>query len=813
MRVDGTARTDDHARIRRPPPARFALLAVAVALVGGAAPRLVLDASDASSTLRIPVNGPLAFEARADGFLARGAGYNALLRRDSQLVALHRPFRLERDAFGRPSLPRTAPEQAGFAVRFLGAQSHARADPASPLAPVRYVRRGNESSARTFARVAFRDVYRGIGVAYHGRAGRLQADWLVASGADPSQIRLELAGVDGAHIGANGDVAFAVDGLRASLTRPHAYQQRPDGRRPVAASWKLAGRTLTFAVGAYDRSLPLVIDPTLVGTLTAGGNDLDTLVDVEADSSGNLIAVGATVESGFPRVGNGAFQPGGSLDGVVVTMSPGLQILQTVVLGGLRDDVFQRVQARDPGEWIVSGWTTSGDFPVVHALDSTYGGGACGDDPCVDGLLLAFRNGALRFGTYVGGARDDQITSISLDRSARNGNGALAFGGFSNSVEFVRSAGYDDFVGLIDYESLESIGGGSGYRLQRFGGAGNDSVNGVAVRGNLVYAVGGSRSTTQITPGTALGFESSFILYSRDGGSTWQERVYVSTTPFSELDNVVIDGDGSAYASFTGFFPGGNYGTCTFGTCIPVGFVKLDASTLAPSGIATLVPSAGGRYAVQDLDPRRAANGTIDALGAAVDSYGSFALSATPTGVPILIKPGPTVASTMELPEGTLAWGSAMAGDSMFVAGVALEETFDGIHGEADGFVSKFTDLGLDTCACASVTTTARAVRATKKAISFTVDWTMSCTGGSGRCEGEVAVEAPRGVRVSQPAQRVRCGPGECTAAPQQGSFRVTAALTAATRRVTFTVRKWCVNGETRTALAPAKVSVGVPRR
>jgi hypothetical protein len=811
--VDSAPLGDDDARILRLRNLRFAVLALAAALAGGAAPLLVVDSPGDGVANR--AERPIALEARDDGFLARGAGYNTLLRPDSQLVALHAPFRLTRDRFGQTALPRTAPKQAGVTVRFAGAEPSARAVTDLPLAPVHYVRRGGGATVPTFGRVVFRNVYQGIDLSYHGRGGQLQGDWLVAPGADPRQIRLELGGAHRVRVDANGDVAFTADGLRGVLTRPYAFQPRAGDRDRVRASWTLSGRTLTFALGRYDRTRPLVIDPTLVGTKTAGGDDIDTLVDVDVDAAGNLVAVGATIESQFPRVGNGTFRPGGNLDGVVLTMSPDLQITQTVVLGGLRDDVFQRVEARDAGEWIVSGWTTSSDFPTAHALDSTYGGGVCGEEPCVDGLLLAFRDGALRFGTYLGGARDDQITSVALDRTARNGSGVLAFGGFSNSVEFVRAGGYDDLVGLVDYESLESIGAGTGYRLQQFGSLGNDSINGVAVRGNLVYAVGGTRSTSQLPPGPLAGFENAFILYSRDGGTTWQERVYPSPTPFSELDNVQIDADGSAYVSYTGFFPGGNYGTCSFGTCVPIGLAKLDATSFAPTAIAPLVPPGGHRYAVQDVDARRAGNGTIEALGLAVDAYGSFALSATPTGIVALARPDLAPPTTVELPEGTLAWGTAFAGESLFVAGVALEDAFDGVRGEADGFISKVGDLGLETCACASVATSTRAVRKTAKAVSFTLDWTMSCTGGSGSCEGELAVAAPRGVRISQPTQRVKCGPGECTAGPQRGSFRVTAAVTGKPkpRRVTFTVRKWCVNGDTRTELPAARVNVTVPAK
>lgn len=779
-------------------------------MLGGAAPPLALLALDDSAPRAAAQ--PLAFEARDGGFLVRGSRYNALLRPTGQLVALRAPARFVRGPLGRLLPPRTAPRQAGFGISFVGGRDDARARARSPLAPVRYLRREGTVVRRTYARLRFDGVYRGIDVSYHGRDGRLQTDWLVGAGADPALIRLAVNGVDRVTPRADGGLAIREAGLTAYLTKPFAYQTVGRTRRTVAASWHVDGRTLVFALGSYDHARPLVIDPTLQGTVTIGGTEEDTILDVDADAAGNVVAVGTAVDTAFPRVGNGPFAPGGGFDGIIVTLSPSLQVTGTAIVGGSGVDFFQRVDAENPGEWIISGATTSPDFPMAHAVDSTYGGGTCAGAPCFDGMLLAFGGGTLRFGTYVGGSLDDQITSIAFDHSARGGRGLLAFGGASNSPQYVRSIGYDDLVGAVQYDALESLQNGSSYRLQSFGGRGNDAVFGVGVHGDDVYAVGGSRSSSELTPGDFTQFENAFAVVSHDDGQSWQERVFPSQDTYSELDTVTVDANGAAYAGFIGYFPGGNYGSCSFGKCQPLGFVKLDPTTLAPSGVATLVPPTGGRYTIQDVDVLRTQSGAVSGIGAAANAYPSFASSATPTAIALVIDPTPRILSQTALPTGTLAWGSAFAGGSLFLGGAAPAGTFPSVKGDLDGFVAKFGDLGLGgtaaACKCVSIAVQAGAAKAARKTVSFTLGWTMTCTSGSGSCEGEVQVQAPAGGKIARPARAVRCGPASCTSSARKGSFRVEATGVRSARSYTFRVKEWCVVGGVRTALPVRRVTV-----
>jgi hypothetical protein len=57
----------------------------------------------------------------------------------------------------------------------------------------------------TFGRVAYHDVYPGIDVAYYANQGRLEDDFIVAPGANPDLIRMNIQGASSVAIDAAGD--------------------------------------------------------------------------------------------------------------------------------------------------------------------------------------------------------------------------------------------------------------------------------------------------------------------------------------------------------------------------------------------------------------------------------------------------------------------------------------------------------------------------------------------------------------------------------------------------------------------------------
>ena len=104
-----------------------------------------------------------------------------------------------------------------------------------------------------YGAVAYRDLYAGIDMVYGGSGRNLKSEFLVAAGADPSQIRVRYLGGE-VRIDADGALAIAVNGEIVRERAPEAYQFR-GGKRVVVdsrfsrarmAHWFRRGRAMTI---------------------------------------------------------------------------------------------------------------------------------------------------------------------------------------------------------------------------------------------------------------------------------------------------------------------------------------------------------------------------------------------------------------------------------------------------------------------------------------------------------------------------------------------------------------------------------------
>jgi hypothetical protein len=117
---------------------------------------------------------------------------------------------------------------------------------------------GNDASKwRTYARVQYRDVYPGIGLVYYGNQKKLEYDFAVAPGADPSQIRLRFAGAQSVSVDTEGELVVQAGEQVLLQGKPVVYQEVAGERRPVAAGFVVQGQEVSFALGGYDRDRPL----------------------------------------------------------------------------------------------------------------------------------------------------------------------------------------------------------------------------------------------------------------------------------------------------------------------------------------------------------------------------------------------------------------------------------------------------------------------------------------------------------------------------------------------------------------------------
>jgi hypothetical protein len=99
----------------------------------------------------------------------------------------------------------------------------------------------------------------------------------------------------------------------------------------------------------------------------------------------------------------------------VAKLSPsGSSLLLCTPFGGESGDWATGVAVDAAGNALVTGWTGSENFPVLHAFQPVYGGG--GQDAFVAKLSAA---GALLWSTYLGGSGPEEGAGIAVDAAGR----------------------------------------------------------------------------------------------------------------------------------------------------------------------------------------------------------------------------------------------------------------------------------------------------------------------------------------------------------------------------------------------------------
>jgi uncharacterized repeat protein (TIGR01451 family) len=456
------------------------------------APAATLDRATRTRVVETLAQQPLRFEANAGQFArtvryaARGVGYGVALTRTGAMLRLgagDRAAAVSMRLIGRDGRPVSArnvsgrDQLPGIVNHYLGVD------------PSRW-----RTGVGQFARVRHTGVYDGIDLEFYGNQQRLEYDFLVAPGGDPAAIRIRFDGASRLEIDGGGDLLVHVDG--GAPLRQHApvsYQTIDGVRRPVASRYvRLGARDVGFALGVFDRSAPLTIDPVLAYSTYFGGTSEENIHDIALDPAGNIYVTGRSQDlAGFPTT-TGAFQPtkpGATLtsDAFVSKFNPaGSALIYSTFLGGSLDDNNRalragRVAVDAAGNAYVTGDTLSANFPVSgNAADGTFGGGA----NATDGFYVKLGpTGAFLYGTFIGGTDIDWTHGIDVDAAgnvyvmgATRSDSAEGFSqtanAFSGTLSGIQDAflikfdangarAYSTFVGGTGQEnSFLSVGGG-----------------------------------------------------------------------------------------------------------------------------------------------------------------------------------------------------------------------------------------------------------------------------------------------------------------------------------------------------------------
>jgi len=304
----------------------------------------------------------------------------------------------------------------------------------------------------SFASLRYGEVYKGVDLTFVGTEGGVEFHWTVRPGADPGDIRILLSG--GKASIEDGKVVVRRSGkVVMAISRPQAYQ----GTEEVHVSYALSGDTLSFVVGEYDPSIPLVIDPmisNLAASTFLGGSSSERGMDVVATQDA-VYVVGTTYSTDFP--GNGSLS-GGS-DVFVAKFSRDLSTLHYATYYGGNDYEDGFGIAVFGGDVFICGSSQSSNLPTPGGAFTTYSGN-------VDGFVAHFDTTlALVSATYLGGNQYDVAQSLVFNGTYVYVVGRTASSNFPvlNGYDLTHNGGEDIFVArLLTPSSLLSatfIGG------------------------------------------------------------------------------------------------------------------------------------------------------------------------------------------------------------------------------------------------------------------------------------------------------------------------------------------------------------------
>jgi hypothetical protein len=479
----------------------FVLLAVGLAS-GDIAPRATRLQDPGETSVSIPAIGsasglskirlPLIFEdnaGQAGGtarFIARSPDYLIGLEPSGAAVMLASPpagasIALEIRLEGAdPSSQMTAEEKSvGVSNYFIGS------DPAAWRTNIPH-----------YTRVRAQGVYPGIDLVYYGNQRELEFDFVVGPGADPRQVILGLEGVETLRIDRHGDLLAEVGQREFRFRRPIAYQGEKDGRQEVKSGFVLLGRNEAgFEVGAYDRTRPLVIDPSIAYAtyFGSGTSTFESISGIAVDQAGCLFVQGTTAAANFPTIN--ALYPT-ALGGYDVFVSKlnaaGDTLLFSTYFGGSDRDYAAGIVVDTDGDIYLTGSTASTNFPTVSPIQAVFGGSS----GCTGDAFLTKMKGdgsALIYSTYLGGSLDDEAMGVSVDDAE-----SAYVSGRAESANFPTANAYQggNHGGMEVFISKVNAAGSAFVYSTYLGGSGNESGARIAATSDGYACVAGHTSST-----------------------------------------------------------------------------------------------------------------------------------------------------------------------------------------------------------------------------------------------------------------------------------------------------------------------------
>ncbi len=494
-------------------------------------------------------------------------------------------------------------------LQFLGCQPNAQTTSRNKTSEYYNYFIGNDQSkwAREcygFYDITYHKLYPNIDARIFEKNRQLKYEFKVSPQGDPSLIQLKYNGQESIKILKDGSLKIKTGVGEIIEEKPVAYQIKNGKIITIACAFKLTNGILSFELGEYDNNIALVIDPVLVFATYCGstsdnfGMTATYAYDGKAYSGGTVygnayptpaLVWNATTNITVPNVSNSI-----TTDVFISKYSAdGTNMIWTNFIGGGDNtqgtETVHSLICDAANNIYLYGATSSTDFPMMNAYQSTHGGGSTfsvqfngsnfgtvGTDIYVSKLSSDGLN--LLGSTYMGGSANDGVnykvtsgnySSVAAYDSLTSNYGDQFRGEImldaSNNVLVTSSTRSTNFPVQNAFQS-NNAGQQDGvvFKLSAdfssllwssyYGGSQNDACYSVKIDSSYNILIAGGTSSNDL-PNTVGGLNPSYLGGKTDGfvakiagdGSAIIQSTYIGTTAYDQNIFVEIDRDDNVF--------------------------------------------------------------------------------------------------------------------------------------------------------------------------------------------------------------------------------------------------------------------------
>jgi gliding motility-associated-like protein len=293
--------------------------------------------------------------------------------------------------------------------------------------------------ASKYNMVAYKNLYKDIDFKIYSNYNFLKYDFIIKPNANPDDIQLKYKYIDNIKL-SKGHLLIETSVNQIIELRPFCYQIINGEEKEIKCNYVLKKNVLSFELGDYDKSQPLIIDPSLIFSTYTGSTADNWGFTATYDLLGNVYSGGIVYGIGYP-VSSGAYQQTGSGNwdiGIIKYDSLGINRLYATYLGGLNGEMPHSLIVNSSNQLLVYGTTGSANFPVTpNAYDTSFNAGQA----ITYDAVINYPNGVdiyvsklspdgtqLLASTFVGGSGNDGLNYRQYyDNSLMLGNDSLYY--------------------------------------------------------------------------------------------------------------------------------------------------------------------------------------------------------------------------------------------------------------------------------------------------------------------------------------------------------------------------------------------------